>query len=180
MMKFLGITLLFLVCFLGALIGPAAVTGKLNEDTIRQLFGREEPPAKAQKADELGPLAEKLRAEQKRLQVWDAELAEEDARLTQRQRIVDDTLTQVTQIQTEISAAMDTLDQEQLAAIETIAKSLAAMDEKNAATDLEAMTPEEAARILPLIKDRNRGKILDAMDADRRSMILQVQQDRKY
>lgn len=180
MIKFLGIILLFAVCFLGALIGPAAVTGKLNEDTIRQLMGGEEPAAEAQKKDELGPLAEKLRAEQKRLQDWDAELAEEDARLTQRERIVDDTLTQVTQIQSEISAAMDTLDQEQVAAIETIAKSLAAMDEQNAATDLEAMSPEEAARILPLIKDRDRGKILDAMDAARRSMIIQVQQDRKY
>ncbi len=159
---------------------PAALTGKLSEDTIRQLLGREGPPAIMRKADELGPLAEKLRAEQKRLEDWDAELAEEDERLTQRERIVDDTLAQVTLIQTDISSAMDTLDQEQETAIEVIAKTMAAMDEKNAATDLEAMTPEEAARILPLIKDRNRGKILDAMNADKRSMILQVQQDRKY
>lgn len=159
---------------------PAAVTGKLNEDTIRQLLGREEAAAIPRKEDALGPLAEKLRAEQMRLEDWDAELAEEDSRLTQRERVVDETLAQVTEIQTEISAAMDTLDQEQVAAIETIAKSLAAMDEKNAATDLEAMTPEEAARILPIIKERNRGKILDAMSAEKRSTILQVQQDRKY
>ena len=159
---------------------PAAVTGKLNEDTVRQLLGREEAAAIPMKEDALGPLAEKLRAEQKRLEDWDADLAEEDARLTQRERVVDETLAQVTEIQTEIAAAMDTLDQEQVAAIETIAKSLAAMDEKNAATDLEAMTPEEAARILPIIKERNRGKILDAMSAEKRSTILQVQQDRKY
>lgn len=136
--------------------------------------------ATPRKEDALGPLAEKLRAERKRLEDWDTDLTEEASRLTQRERNIDDTLAQVTQIQTDIVAAMDTLDLDQIAQMETIAKSMAAMDEVNAAADLEAMTPEQAARILPLIKDRDRGKILDAMNADTRLTILQIQVDRKY
>lgn len=181
MLKILGVAALGIVCFLVAVIIPMAVTGNLNEETITRLFAGEQPPEATRTADDyLGPLAAKLRAQQERLDEWDTRLAQEDVRLTQRERIVDETLTQITQIQTDVSAAMDALDTEQQAAILSIAKTMAAMTARNAAIDLEAMSPEEAARILPLIKDRNRGKILDAMAADRRSLILQVLQERKY
>ena len=181
MLKILGIAVLAIVCFLGAIIGPMAVTGQLNEDTFGALFGGEDAsdPVKPGE-DDLGPLATKLRSEQKRLQEWDAKLGEEDARLTQRERIIDQNLSEIKQIQTEVVTAMDALDADQQAAIQSIAKTMEAMSAENAATDLQAMSPEEAARILPMIKGRNRGKILDEMDADQRSLILQVLQDRKY
>ena len=181
MLKILGIAVLAIVCFLAALIGPMAVTGQLNKDTLGLFFGDEETSAPVKAGEDgLGPLAAGLRSEQKRLEEWDAKLGEEDARLTQRERIMDQALTEIEQIQAEISAAMDELDAEQLAGIQSIAKTMAAMSAKNAATDLQTMSPEEAARILPLIKDRNRGKILDEMDADKRSLIIQVLQDRRY
>ena len=181
MLKILGIAVLAMACFLVALVGPMAVTGQLNKDTFDLLFGGEEEsaPVKAGE-DDLGPLAVKLRSEQQRLQEWDAKLNDEDARLTQRERIIDQALVEITQIQTEVATAMDALDAEQQAAILSIAKSLEAMTAPNAATDLQAMSPEEAARILPLMKDRNRGRILDEMNADKRSLILQELQARKY
>ncbi len=180
-MKILGIAVLAIVCFLVALVGPMAVTGQLNKDTLGLLFGEEDTsdPEKAGE-DDLGPLAAKLRTEQKRLQELDAKLNEEDARLTQRERIIDQALVEITQIQTEVATAMDALDEEQQAGIQSIAKSLEAMTAQNAAMDLQAMSPQEAARLLPLIKDRSRGKILDEMAADNRSLILQVMQERKY
>ena len=181
MLKILGIAVLAIGCFLAALIVPMAVTGQLNEEILGALFGGEDTSASVN-SDEgaLGPLATKLRSEQKRLEDWDARLGDEDARLTQRERIIDENLTELKQIQTEVVTAMDALDADRQAAIQSIAKTMQAMSAQNAATDLQAMTPEEAARILPMIKDRNRGKILDEMDADRRSLILQVQQERKY
>ncbi len=181
MLKIFGVAVLGIVCFLAALIIPMAVTGQLNKDTLGLLFGDEETSATVKAGgDDLGPLAAKLSAELKRVQEWDVKLSEEDALLTQREDILDDTLTQITQIQTEIAAAMDTLDAEQQAAIKQIAKTMEAMAPENAATDLQAMSPEEAARILPLIKGRARGKILDEMEAAQRSLILQVLQERKY
>lgn len=181
MLKILGIAVLALGCFLAALVVPMVVTGQLNEDTLGVLFGADDTSVPEQSADDaLGPLATKLRSEQKRLEEWDTKLGEEDARLTQRERIIDQNLGELKLIQTEVVTAMDALDADQQGAIQSIAKTMEAMSAQNAATDLAAMTPEEAARILPLIKDRSRGKILDVMDAEQRSLILQVQQERKY
>ncbi len=181
MLKFLGIAALGIICFLVALLIPIALSGNLNAETIGGLFGGD-GPSKATKTsdDNLGSLHASLQAEAKRLQALDTKLAEEEARIAQRQNELDDTLTQITQIQTDIAAAMDTLDTEQQENITQIAKTMEAMNPENAATDLQAMSPEEAARILPLIKGRSRGKILDAMVADKRSLILQVMQERKY
>lgn len=181
MLKIFGVALLGIVCFLAALIIPMAVTGQLNKATLGLLFGDEETPATVKVSeDDLGPLRAKLSAEQKRLKDLDAKLNEEAVILTERERSLDKTLTQITQIQTQIAAAMDALDTEQQASIQSIAETMEAMTPLNAATDLQAMSPEEAARILPLIRDRNRGKILDAMVADKRSLILQVLQEQKY
>ncbi|MDK1020133.1 MAG: hypothetical protein QGD90_00665 [Candidatus Hydrogenedentes bacterium] len=181
MLKILGVAVLGIVCFLAALIIPMAVTGQLDKVTLSLFFGDEETSATVKAGeDDVGPVAAKLSAELKRVQEWDAKLSEKAALLTQREDILDETLTQITQIQTQIAAAMDALDTEQQAAIQSIAKTMEAMTPLNAATDLQAMSPEDAARILPLVKDRNRGKILDAMAADNRSLILQVLQERKY
>ena len=158
-----------------------AATGKLNKQTLDQLLGLEKEPEPARSAGgDLGPLGLKISEEQKRLRKWEDELTEEEVRLAQRERLIDETLDEITEIQTQIASAIDRLDGEQQASILAIAKTMEAMDAANAAEDLEAMTPEQSARILPLIKDRNRGRILDAMDAANRSLILQVMQERKY
>lgn len=166
---------------MAALLIPLAVTGNLNAAALSHFLGRDEPvESTADRADSLGPLAKEIILEQERLEELASELTEERDRLDQRERVMDERLNEIAQIQAEITSTIDTLDSDRQAAIQAIAKTMAAMTAQNAATDLESMSPEEAARILPLIKDRNRGRILDAMDADRRSLIIQVMQERKY
>ena len=180
-MKLVGILILGLVVFLVAIIGPVAATGKLNPESISRLLGREEAeePTVGGHQD-LSPLALKMNEEQNRLREWESRLGDEEARLAQRERDLDLTLDEITEAQTQVVAALDQLDAEQQAAVQSIAKTMESMNAQNAAADLSAMSPEDAARILPLIKDRNRGKILDAMDAANRSLILEVMQERKY
>ena len=66
-------------------------------------------------------------------------------------------------VQEDVIKALDTLDAEQAKGIEDVALSMASMKPAIAAKDLELMSPEDAARLLPLIEERKRGKILDAM-----------------
>lgn len=179
--KIIGIAVLGIGCFSGALLIPLAITGNLSAAALNHLLGRDVPvESTGERADDLGPLAQEIILERERLEELASELTEERDRLDQRERVMDERLNEIAQIQAEITSTIDTLDSDRQAAIQAIAKTMAAMTAQNAATDLESMSPEEAARILPLIKDRNRGRILDAMDANRRSLIIQVMQERKY
>lgn len=181
-MKIVGVLMLAVLAFVGAIVGALALTGNLSVERLSQIMGGDEAPvAEMQPTDPIAPVAERLKAEEERLQTWAAELDEREERLAQRKRVLDQTLEQVQQIQAEVNAAMDTLDTEQATRIEETALLLGAMDPQKAAESLASMNPEEAAAILRHIKERTAGRILDELaDARQRNVILQVMQERKY
>ena len=180
MIKVVGIIVLALVAFFVAVITPLALTGNLNRDTMSRLMGGEEAVPTPAVEDASSQLAQDLNAREVKLEDWESELETRQTRLDQRERELDATLDQITDRQDELYAKLDELDAEHLQALQDVAKTMAAMDEKNAAADLEVMTPEDAARLLPLIKERPRGKILDEMDEEKRAKIIQLMQERKY
>lgn len=181
MLKIILIPVMAVAAFLGAILVPLAINGKLNLDTVKRIRGVETEIQNAPRAvDDAGPLAQALQEERARLEEWERDLQEEQDRIEQRQRVLDETLSEIIDLQALVQAGLDELDTKQSDGVNEVAKTMAAMDPQNAAMDLQAMTPEDAARLLPLIKDRTRGAILDTMDPDRRATILQIMQERKY
>jgi len=179
-MKILMTVIAAITVFLVALLVPAVLSGNLTADTARRLVGIEPPEPPVDPDAQLGPLARKLKEEQQRLKEWEAALAEREAKLVQRERILDQTLEEISATQEAVKAALNELDAERAAACEEIAKSLTAMEPRNAAVDLESFPPDDAAHILRLIRERDRGKILDAMEETRRADIMQEMVAKKY
>lgn len=180
--KVIGILIAGVVVFVGTLAGALAMTGKLNADTFAKLMGKEQPahsaaPAPAQ---ELGPLTTKMKEEQERLRAKEIQLNEWAAQLDQREAQLDQTLAEVTKIQEEVNTAVEQADEEHQARILQIARTMEKMDPKNAAVDLAAMTPEDAATIVLQINERSRGKILDEMMPEPRAQLLEVLQEKKF
>ena len=181
-MKIVGIVVLALFAFVASIVGALAVTGNLSAERLSQLMGGDETPAaEVAPTDPIAPVAERLKAEEERLQKWAAELEEREERLAKRESVLDQTLEQTQQLQAEVKTALDTLDADQAARVEDTAKLVEAMDPKKAADSLASMNPDEAAAILRHIKERTAGRILDELaDARQRNVILQTLQERKY
>ncbi|MFP6582273.1 MAG: hypothetical protein VCD00_06925 [Candidatus Hydrogenedentota bacterium] len=180
-MKKIIATLVALVAvFMLAVVVPMAVSGYLNKASIDTLLGRE-PSLEADEPDPATALVQSLNEERDRLRAVEADLQKREELLTLRESDLSATLAEVKAIQEAVSANMDTLDAQQEAGIAEVAKTLSSMKADNAAVELESMTPEQAARLLPLISERSKGKILDAMsDLQHRSLILQILQESKY
>lgn len=170
-----------LLTFMITIIGALAATGNLNGEAIGRLMGREAADSTASDdEDPSGPFMNALKEKEKRLNEREQELDTRDDRLMQRQRILDETLEEVALIQEQIQAGLDELDTDRDERIVKTATLIAAMSASNAAMDLEAMPPEDAAELLKNIKDRNAGRILDAMDPRKRTLVHQYLQERKY
>lgn len=179
--KIIAIPLLAVLAFAGSLGIAMMMSGNLNMDGINRILGREtESVSTSSPSDDFGPRATALKKERESLEKRKADLDAHDDQLRQRQQVLDDTLKEIEQIQKQLNAAMDDMDDEQNEGVEQVAKTVAAMSDENAASSLESMSPEKAALILPLIKERVRGRIMDSMDDRRRSLILQIMQERKY
>ena len=170
-----------LVTFIITIVGALAATGNLNADAINRLMGREgSGEVSMDTEDPSGPFMNALKAKEQQLNEQEQNLNERDDRLMQRQRILDETLEEITLIQEQIQAGLDDLDTDRDERIIKTAKLIAAMSAPNAAKDLEAMPPEDAAELLRNIKERNAGRILDAMDPRKRTLVHQYLQKRKY
>lgn len=170
-----------LMTFIITIIGALAATGNLNAEAINRLMGRESTGEAGMDAeDPSGPFMNALKAKEQKLDEQEQNLNERDDRLLQRQRILDETLEEIALIQEQIQAGLDELDTDRDERIVTTAKLIAAMNATNAAKDLEAMPPEDAAELLRNIKERSAGRILDAMDPRKRTLVHQYLQERKY
>lgn len=178
--KLIATLVMVVAAFLLAVVIPMAATGKLNKESIDKIRGVE-VTLEAEEPDPATPLLQSLEAERERLNELAADLAKREELLTLREQELSSTLQEVTQMQASIAAAMDEMDADQQERMMEVAKTLGSMKATNAADDLESMTPEQAAVLLPLIDERARGKILDAMDdLQHRSLILQIMQESKY
>lgn len=178
--KIIATLVAIVAAFMLAVVVPMAASGFLNKESIDTILGRT-PELEESKPDPASALVKSLGEERERLKVWDAELKKREELLTLRETDLSTTLNEVKEIQASVMANMDSLDADQQAGIEEVAKTLSSMKPDNAAQDLEAMTPEQAAKLIPLISDRSRGKILDSMkDLQHRSLILQILQENRY
>jgi len=179
--KIIAIAALSIAAFALGIVGPMALTGNLNKDTLDKLMGKESMLPEVEEVDDSGPLLAELKRERERLIAWEAELKNRDGLLVLREQEVFSSLDELEEIQKEVNATLDELDSKQEEGIKNVATSLSSMKPAEAAEDLESMTPEDAARLLPQIEDRKRGKILDAMeDQQKRALNLQIMQERKY
>ena len=180
MKKLIATLVMVIAAFMVAVVVPMAVTGKLNKESIDKILGRE-AQLETDEPDPANALLQSLDTERDRLKEWEADLAKREELLTLREQELSSTLDEVTQMQASITAAMDDMDSDQQDRMMEVATTLGSMKPDNAAADLESMTPEQAARLLPMIDERSRGKILDAMnDLQHRSLILQIMQESKY
>ncbi len=179
--KIIAILALSMAAFVLGVVGPMAMTGKLNKDSLDQLMGKKVVLPAAEEIDDSGPLLKALKRERERLEAWDAQLKNKDGLLALREQELFASLDELADIQKEVNATLDQLDTKQETGIKDVAGSLSSMKPAEAAIDLASMTPEDAAKLLPKIDERKRGKILDAMeDQQKRALILQIMQERKY
>lgn len=166
--------------FLMAMVIPMAASGKLNQESLDKIRGRESEMIE-EEPDPVSPLVTSLNEERTRLTEWDAGLTKRESLLALREGELSSTLSEVKTIQAAIAASMDDLDEQQKAGVAQVATTLAVMEPSNAAMDLESMTPERAAMLLPMIDEKKRGEILDEMtDVRHRSLIFQIMQESKY
>lgn len=180
MAKMIAMLTVLVASFMLAVIVPMAANGRLNKESLDRILGRE-AVLEVVEEDPAGPLVESLNTERARLSEWDSKLRKQADLLAIREGELSATWNEVRTIQAEITAAMDELDDRQTAGMTEVANTLATMEAKNAAVDLEAMTPEQAALLLPMIDERARGEILDSMtDTQHRALIFQVMQEAKY
>lgn len=180
MAKMIAMLTMLVLAFMLAVLIPMGVTGNLNKAAFDTLLGRV-PELAVIEEDPASPLVVTLNAERTRLTEWDAQLKKQEELLALREGELSSTLAEVKTIQAEITSAMDELDERQTAGMTEVANTLSTMEAANAAIDLEAMTPEQAAMLLPMIDKKSRGEILDAMtDTQHRSLIFQIMQESKY
>ena len=180
-MKYLLYVLIALASFAAALAGAMALTGNLNTEALKRLMNPEAaaPPTEAVAArDEIGPLAEQLKRERAALKKREQELAQREAQLDQREQELATLRSELTEIQSEIQGALGDAETERKLRLETIAITVANMDEDKAAERLKGLPVEDVAAILKLIeKDKDRGAILEAMEQDFAVRVLQALQE---
>lgn len=180
-MRILIVLVLVVVVFFATILVPLAMSGNLNAEAMNRLLGREEVSAVAEpEEDPLGPFARKLRERELSLKAREQDIEDRALRLGLRERELDDTLDQLRQIQEQIAQEMAGEDAARTKRLGKMAKMLAAMDARKAAQDLEALSPEDAAEVLLLVKDRTAGSILDEMEHRKRVMVHQILQARRY
>ncbi len=181
MVKKLIIVFLAFAAFLAAVLVQMGMQGQLNMASVNRVLGREaEQTAPVEEGDPLSPIAQRIKADRDALDQRKVNLDSREARLQQRQQLLDDTLKDITEIEARIQTGLGQFDEQQAAALEAVAKSLENMTDTTAALSLEAMNPERAAVLLPLIAERDRGKIFDAMKENSRNLVLEVMQSQDF
>ena len=181
MAKTLIIVFLAFAAFLVAVLVQMGMQGQLNMASVNRVLGREaEQTGPVEEGDPLSPIAQRIKADRDALDQRKVDLDSREARLQQRQQVLDDTLKKITDIEQRIQTGLGQFDQQQAAALQSVAKSLENMTDTTAALSLEAMDPERAAVLLPLIAERDRGKIFDAMQENSRNLVLEVMQSQDF
>ncbi len=180
MVKLIALMLGVFIAFVGGLAGALAATGNLSREALMKLVAPEPAAAAHGPADNAGPVAEMLEKERQEVAKVRAELAEREKELDAREQNLDETLSALSQKHDLLKSEVNALEGEELARLKEVASSIGEMKPQEAGASLEAMEPEQAAKILRLIA-KNRGKILDAMkDVEKRNLILEIMQEPRY
>jgi len=174
--------------FAGAVLGPLALSGNLNQDGLNKLLGK--PPVEkpgeagapgaegAAPQGDVDPLVAALKAREEEIARREEEVRKQEESLRKMtadlEAMRDDLATMQTQIDEKIAREDDSRKER----MQEVALSLAKMKPTNAAASLKSWSPEDAAAVLRLVKDRERGKILDAMGESAAPLLQVLQQPR--
>ncbi|HOZ47409.1 MAG TPA: hypothetical protein PLO37_13690 [Candidatus Hydrogenedentes bacterium] len=179
-MKALGLVLLVTVSFAATLTGLLAASGRLSRETIEALLKHPQPVvAPQQAADDVGPLANALRARKEELDARQADLDAREKRIAQMLADLEELRTDIDGIRKDIQRSLDSIDEDRGERMASVAKSLSEMKPENAAKALADWPIDEAASVLGQIREKERGKILDSMDSGKAAVLLQALQEKK-
>jgi len=185
-MKALITAIVFVMTFVATVLLLLFLTGNLNRESLARLRGGGEetaPVPVAEEADETSALLTTLREKEVQLAEREAAVQEEEKRLALLRKELESLRDSLETMQKKVNESMDSADEAINTRMETVARSLASMEAKNAAQTLtsEMFTPDEAAMILQRIEeDRKRGEILNEMPPDEAAVVLQALKKRTY
>lgn len=179
-MKIVALVLAALVVFAGALAGVLAATGNLNGEAIGRLMGKEVKGKEAlpPKSEGTDMLADENRKRQSELDEREKKMNEREKQLAQREKDLADLRTQLEAMKQQVDGAVKNNEQERQTQMETIANTLVQMKPDNAAQRLEKFTPEEQADVLKrIVKVKDRARILEAMKPENAARVMQFLQN---
>lgn len=186
MIKKFFILVFALGSFAGAVVGPLALSGNLNQEGLNKLLGKAPAAPAAGEAGAPGadgtvvqgdvePLAAALKAREEEIARREEEVRKQEEVLRKMMTDLDTMRDDLATMQTQIDEKINKEDDARKERMQEVALSLAKMKPANAAASLESWSAEDAAAVLRLVKDRERGKILDAM-GEKAAPLLQVLQ----
>lgn len=181
-MKIVIWIVLFLVCFIGVLVGAAALTGKLSKESVMRMVKGEPEPVAApiEEPDDVGPVAQALKKRDEQLRAREESVAKEEEMIKLQQRDLETLRTETKELLDQLKQTIAERDTAREQRLQSIAKSIEGMKPANAAKTLEEFETEDAADVLRLIKEKTRGKILDAMAPEKAALLLQNLQSREF
>jgi flagellar motility protein MotE (MotC chaperone) len=173
-MRMLLTIIIALVFFSAAVAVPMWLTGKFTKENIQKITNPKPPETKAAEGDDVGPLAQALKAREEELKKREAKVQQDEERLQKMQTDLDQIRSEIQSVQTKITASLKTADAEREKRLQDVALSMTKMKPEKAAEAFKEWPPDEAAEVFRLMKDKERGKILDAMDTKQAAAILAI------
>ncbi len=183
-LKLIGIALVAVLCFAGAMAGLLAYSGNLSKEGIDKLLypksaGQKAVETPAEKGDESSALAQALKQREEELNQRETKMRDEEERSKKSRADLDALRTEVQAMQAKIGASIKIVDADHKKRMEDVALSLSKMKATNAAESIGSWPVEDAVAVLRFVKDKERAKILDAMKPEQSSVLLLGLQDKK-
>ena len=177
-MKLIMLVLAGLLVFVGTVVGALAATGNLNQSSIDALMGKEVTPVnadgipvnapKTSEARELQQQREQLTARAKTLDEREAQLNIREQNLQQLQQEIDGKIDQ-------LGGSLEEAEQKRKERLMSAVNTLQEMKADAAADAIKRYPIEDQAEMLNMItKDKDRAKILEAMDPEDTARVLKA------
>ena len=177
MLKLLVVLLAF-ASFAAALLVPLGLSGNLNREGLEKILKRDaQRPVEAPQPDPATPLLRALNQQREALERREEELKEEEQRLRAMHADLEELREKVRDMLFKVQTTLSEEDEAHDERLQEVAQALSRMNPRNAAETMNSFTPDEAARVLRLIRDRDRIRILDAMDQEQAALILRTLQE---
>jgi flagellar motility protein MotE (MotC chaperone) len=176
-MKWLLIALLALTSFCGTLAGILAATGKLNAESLGVLMGGA-PPAAAEahgetKAAAGAPELRILQEKEAEIARREKLLEQKEAELATREQGLEKLRQSIASMQSSLQSDLAAKEAERETKITTAVSTISVMEAERAAQALASFSIEEQAEILKRIaKDKDRAAIVEAMTPEQAGRVL--------
>lgn len=176
-MKWLLIALLAFTSFVGTLAGILAASGKLNAETLSVLMGGAPPADDAAhgEAKTVTGTSELRVLQEKEAEIARREkaVAQKEAELASREQGLEKLRQSIASMQSSLQTEIAAKEAERETKITTAVNTISVMDAERAAQALASFSIEEQAEILKRItKDKDRAAIVEAMTPDQAGRVL--------